>query len=94
MLSYVVDVYRKEVTPQEDYWKLLLYSSLFHQCIAGPIVRYETVQNEIDNRKISFNDVFYGFRRFSIGLAKKSNSCELMRIYYRYITSRRMRWHT
>lgn len=78
LLSYVVDVYRKEVAPQEDYWKLLLYSSLFHQCIAGPIVRYETVQNEIDNRKVSFNDVFYGFRRFSIGLAKKAilaNSC-------------------
>jgi alginate O-acetyltransferase complex protein AlgI len=78
LLSYVVDVYRKEVTPQEDYWKLLLYSSLFHQCIAGPIVRYETVQNEIDNRKVSFNDVAYGFRRFSIGLAKKAilaNSC-------------------
>ena len=41
-------------------------------------VRYETVQNEIDNRKVSFNDVAYGFRRFSIGLAKKAilaNSC-------------------
>ena len=78
LLSYVVDVYKKEVSPQQDYWKLLLYSSLFHQCIAGPIVRYETVQNEIDNRKVSFEDVFYGFRRFSIGLAKKAilaNSC-------------------
>lgn len=78
LLSYVVDVYRNEVEPQSDYWKLLLYSSLFHQCIAGPIVRYETVQNEIDHRKVLFSDVFYGFRRFSIGLAKKAilaNSC-------------------
>lgn len=65
--------------------RLLLYSSLFHQCIAGPIVRYETVQNEIDNRKVSFEDVFYGFRRFSIGLAKKAilaNSCALLQIHY------------
>lgn len=78
LLSYVVDVYRNEVEPQSDYWKLLLYSSLFHQCIAGPIVRYETVQNKIDHRKVLFSDVFYGFRRFSIGLAKKAilaNSC-------------------
>lgn len=55
-----------------------MYSSLFHQCIAGPIVRYETVANEIDERKISSGDVFVGVRRFCVGLAKKSilaNSC-------------------
>ena len=43
LLSYVVDVYRREIHAQPVFWKLLLYSSLFHQCIAGPIVRYETV---------------------------------------------------
>lgn len=78
LLSYVIDVYRGEVKAQQAYWKLLLYSSLFHQCIAGPIVRYETVQNEIENRVITQEDVFYGVRRFSIGLAKKAilaNSC-------------------
>ena len=51
---------------------------MFHQCIAGPIVRYETVANEIDERKISSGDVFVGVRRFCVGLAKKSilaNSC-------------------
>lgn len=37
LLSYVVDVYRKEVAAQPAYWKLLLYCSLFHQCIAGPV---------------------------------------------------------
>ena len=51
LISYVVDVYRNEVRPQREYWKLLLYSSLFHQCIAGPIVRYETVADQIDNRE-------------------------------------------
>lgn len=78
LLSYVVDVYRGQVKAQKTYWKLLLYSSLFHQCIAGPIVRYETVANEIENRKVTKYDVFGGIRRFSIGLAKKAilaNSC-------------------
>ena len=78
LLSYVIDVYKGEVAAQPRFWKLLLYSSLFHQCIAGPIVRYETVANEIDERKISGGDVFVGVRRFCVGLAKKSilaNSC-------------------
>ena len=78
LLSYVVDVYRGEIHAQPAFWKLLLYSSLFHQCIAGPIVRYETVANEIDNRKVTQTDIYGGMRRFCIGLAKKSilaNSC-------------------
>ena len=70
LLSYVVDVYRREIKAQPKYWKLLLYSSLFHQCIAGPIVRYETVADEIDNRKVTQTDIYLGIRRFSIGLAK------------------------
>ena len=78
LISYVVDVYRGEINAQQSFWKLLLYSSLFHQCIAGPIVRYETVQDEIDDRRPSRTDIYYGVRRFSIGLAKKAvlaNSC-------------------
>ena len=78
LISYDVDVYKEKVKAQPVFWKLLLYSSLFHQCIAGPIVRYETVANEIDHRKVNLNDVYYGIRRFSIGLAKKAvlaNSC-------------------
>ena len=78
LISYVVDVYRGEIHAQPVFWKLLLYSSLFHQCIAGPIVRYETVQDEIDHRRPSRTDIYYGVRRFCIGLAKKAvlaNSC-------------------
>lgn len=78
LLSYVADVYRGEVKAQPAYWKLLLYCSLFHQCIAGPIVRYQTVAEEIDNRKITLTDMTNGIRRFSVGLAKKAilaNSC-------------------
>ncbi len=78
LISYVVDVYRGEIDAQPSYWKLLLYSSLFHQCIAGPIVRYQTVAEQIDERRPTKNDIYYGVRRFSIGLAKKAvlaNSC-------------------
>lgn len=78
LISYVVDVYRNQVRPQKEYWKLLLYSSLFHQCIAGPIVRYETIADEIENREIKSNDIYMGVRRFTVGLAKKAvlaNSC-------------------
>ena len=78
LISYVVDVYRGSIHAQPRFSRLLLYSSLFHQCIAGPIVRYETVQDEIDHRKPSRTDIYYGVRRFCIGLAKKAvlaNSC-------------------
>ena len=47
LLSYVVDVYRGEVPAQRKYWLLLLYASLFHQCIAGPIVRYKDIFEDI-----------------------------------------------
>lgn len=78
LISYVVDVYRNEVQPQREYWKLLLYASLFHQCVAGPIVRYETVADAIESRSMNANDIYMGVRRFAIGLAKKAileNSC-------------------
>ena len=78
LLSYVADVYRGEVESQPAYWKVLLYCSLFHQCIAGPIVRYQTVAGEIDQRTVSMADFAEGIRRFSVGLAKKAvlaNSC-------------------
>lgn len=72
LLSYVADVYRKRVKSNKHFWKVLLYASLFHQCIAGPIVRYETVCNEIDHREVSLDDLFEGIRRFCIGLFKKA----------------------
>ncbi len=71
LLSYVVDVYRGEVEAQKDFSKLLLYVSLFHQCIAGPIVRYSDVCNEILHRKTNWSSVSKGVCRFSVGLGKK-----------------------
>ena len=72
LLSYVVDVYRNEVKAQKNFFWLLLYSSLFYQCIAGPIVRYSDVQREITERKTSFNDVSEGITRVTVGLGKKA----------------------
>lgn len=78
LVSYVIDVYKKEVEAQKKYWLLLLYASLFHQCIAGPIIRYSDVNEEINNRKATQEDISRGITRFSCGLAKKAllaNGC-------------------
>lgn len=70
-ISYLIDVYRKETDVQKNIFKLLLYIAMFPQLIAGPIVRYGTVANEIDNRHASLDDVADGIYRFIIGLGKK-----------------------
>ena len=72
LISYMVDVYRGQVAAQRDFKVLLLYISLFHQCIAGPIVRYETIEQELTGRKFLRWDMAGGIRRFTIGLAKKA----------------------
>lgn len=71
IISYVIDVYRGKVKVQKSFLKLATYVSLFPQLIAGPIVRYEVIEDELDNRKHSFEDFAIGVRRFTIGLAKK-----------------------
>ncbi len=70
-LSYLVDVYRKDAPVQKRFTGLLLYISMFPQLIAGPIVRYNTVAQEINNRKVTVSDFADGFFRFVIGLGKK-----------------------
>lgn len=72
ILSYVIDVYRKKVAVQKSVFKLGLYISMFPQLIAGPIVRYETIAEEINTRKENLTDFTEGFRRFVYGLGKKS----------------------
>lgn len=70
-ISYLVDVYRRESPVQHRYVNLLLYISMFPQLIAGPIVRYGTVAEEIGGRRVSADDVADGVFRFLIGLGKK-----------------------
>lgn len=70
-LSYVVDVYRGQVKAQKNYGNMLLYISFFPQLIAGPIVKYHDIEQQISNRKYDLEEVAAGFRRFIAGLSKK-----------------------
>nr|WP_294485371.1 MBOAT family O-acyltransferase [uncultured Anaerosporobacter sp.] len=72
LISYVVDVYREDCEVQKSFAKLLLYSSLFHQCIAGPIVRYQDIAEQMEYRKVTAGMINRGINRFCIGLAKKA----------------------
>ena len=78
LLTYVVDVYRGDAEVQNSYWNVLLYASLFHQCVAGPIVRYKTIDEELFSGQHRQPEWAEGISRFSFGLAKKvllANPC-------------------
>lgn len=70
-MSYLIDVYRGECKAQKDIYKMALYICLFPQLIAGPIVKYHDVAEQIDSREVNFEKVDIGVKRFIIGLAKK-----------------------
>ena len=71
MLSYVIDVYRNPKIVQKNIFNVGLYVSLFPQLIAGPIVRYETIAKDINERKENIKDFSSGVYRFVFGLGKK-----------------------
>ena len=70
-LSYTIDVYRGDAQVQKSPIRLATYEALFPQLIAGPIVRYTTVEEELSHRTHSFENFAYGVTRFVIGLSKK-----------------------
>jgi len=70
-LSYIIDVYRGTVKCEKSFYNYLTYTTLFPQIIAGPIVRYETVDEELETKNISMNNFSMGMKRFIIGLGKK-----------------------
>ena len=70
-MSYVIDVYRQNASVQTNLFYVGLYISFFPQLIAGPIVRYQTITDQIVNRKETIEDFFDGFARFVVGLSKK-----------------------
>jgi len=70
-ISYVVDVYRGEVPAQRSFLRFLLFVSLFHQLVAGPIVRYADVAHDIVHRVASRADFAAGATRLCVGLFKK-----------------------
>jgi len=71
ILSYVIDLYKNKIKVQKKVLNLALYVTLFPQLIAGPIVRYKTIEDELENRESSLEMFITGLKRFIIGLSKK-----------------------
>ncbi len=81
LITYCADVYRGDAPVQKSFKMLLLYVSMFHQCIAGPIVRYRDINEELESRHANYTDVAEGINRFCVGLAKKAliaNTCAVI----------------
>ena len=70
-ISYLIDVYKKDVKASKNIVNLSTYISLFPQLVAGPIVRYKTINEELENRQPNIEKISYGISRFIIGLSKK-----------------------
>ncbi|MCD7767133.1 MAG: MBOAT family protein [Lachnospiraceae bacterium] len=70
-LSYVLDVYRRDAKPEHNLFRLMLYVSFFPQLIAGPIVKYHDIAEELRERSLTLDGMLQGIRRFAVGLAKK-----------------------
>lgn len=71
IISYYVDIYRGEVQAEHNFIDFAAYVTMFPQLIAGPIVRFQTVQSELKHRKITWKNVGNGAARFVCGLCKK-----------------------
>ncbi len=70
-ISYLIDVYKKDVESEKNLLTYLTYITFFPQLVAGPIVRYKDVLNDLNNRKESISNFSLGVERFVIGLGKK-----------------------
>lgn len=89
-LSYLVDVYRKDVDSQKNFFTYCMYISLFPQLVAGPIVRYKDVCEQLENRKENFQLFSQGVIRFVIGLGKKVLIADTFYHLYTYIMGTEM----
>ncbi len=70
-ISYCVDVYRGEVKAQRNLLNFMLFVSVFHQLVAGPIVRYQLIAGQLEQRSVNWEDISIGINRFCFGLFKK-----------------------
>lgn len=70
-MSYLIDTYKGECAVQKNLIHFMLYISFFPQLIAGPIIKYHEIAEQIEHRTETLNSFYYGIRRFIIGLAKK-----------------------
>lgn len=87
-MSYTIDVFRGTVKPQRKLSYVALYISLFPQLIAGPIVRYKTIETELEERTFSGDDFSQGVGRFIIGLGKKAIIANVMALAADYAFGR------
>jgi len=71
VISYIVDIYRREIKAQRNPLNFLMFISLFQHLVAGPIVRYSQIEAQIARRKVDWSQLSSGVTRFSIGLFKK-----------------------
>lgn len=70
-MSYIIDIYRGDGNVNKNPFSVALYISLFPQLVAGPIIKYKTIDKEIRSRKESIEQFSYGINRFVLGLSKK-----------------------
>ena len=71
IMSYIIDLYRGEIKVQKNIFRLALYITFFPQLVAGPIVKYHDVENQIAHRECTPEKIGYGIKRFIYGLGKK-----------------------
>ena len=84
-LSYVIDVYKSEVRPQKSFLNFALYISLFPQLIAGPIINYKDIEQQLSERTTTLDRFGQGARRFIFGLAKKVILANNLGVLHRFV---------
>ncbi len=70
-MSYIIDIYKEKAKPEHKLLNTALYISAFPQLIAGPIVKYDDIYRQIENREMTAQKIKNGIKRFIIGLSKK-----------------------
>ena len=80
-MSYVIDVYRGEVPAQKNFLQFAVFVTMFPQLVAGPIVTYGDVAEQLKERHASPENMAAGIVRFLVGLAKKGASCQQYRCF-------------
>ena len=70
-MSYTIDLYRRKITVQRSFINFAAYVTCFPQIVAGPIVKYQDIAAELDDRRVSISDMSDGVSVFIVGLAKK-----------------------
>lgn len=83
-MSYVIDIYRKDVKVQKSFLRFGVFVTMFPQLVAGPIVKYKTAQPDLKIRTADLQAIAYGIRRFVIGLGKKVLLANNMGILWEY----------